>query len=79
MNLFLTIVFLSLTLIVFFKIRFKSKRNLKRKSNFKLIEWMELTNEERREMDSFDNRETMKRKKLLLKSIREEYQKLKKK
>jgi hypothetical protein len=40
---------------------------------------MELTNEERREMDFIDKSQTLKRKKILLKSIREEYKKLKKK
>ena len=81
MNLFLSILITSMGLVVFFKYRFKLRNNLKRntKLKYKFIDWMELTNEERREMDSIDKRETLKRKKVLLKSIREEYKKLKKK
>lgn len=81
MNLFLSILITSLTLIVIFKFRFKAKNNSQRNRRLKstFIDWMELTNEERREMDFRDKRETLKRKKILLKSIREEYNKLKKK
>ena len=81
MNLFLTILILSLILIVILRFRFKAKRNSQRnrRLNYKFIDWMELTNEERREIDFRDKRETLKRKAILLKSIREEYKNLKKK
>ena len=79
MKLFLTILILSLISITIFKL--KSNRDLQRKSKSKLrfIDWMQLTNEQRREIDFIDKRETMKRKKILLSSIREEYKKLKNK
>ena len=81
MNLFLTILITSLILIFMLKFRLNGKKNSQRnnKSKYKFNDWMELTNEERREMDFIDKKETMKRKKILLKSIREEYNNLKKK
>ncbi len=81
MNLFLTILITSLIIIVILNFRFKVKKNLQRnrKLKYKFFDWMELTNEERRKIDSIDKRETLKRKNILLKSIREEYIKLKKK
>ena len=68
--------------IMFFKSIFKrkkirSKENLKQ--DFDLNSWMNLTKEERLEIDFKDKNELMKKKKALLKSIREEYIKIKKK
>ena len=68
--------------IIFFKSIFKrkkirSKENLKQ--DFDLNSWMNLTKEERLEIDFKDKNELMKKKKALLKSIREEYIKIKKK
>ena len=81
MNLFLSILIALLIIIVFFKFRLKRNINSQRnnKLKYKFTEWMELSNDERREMDFIDKRETLKRKKILLKSIREEYKKLKNK
>ena len=81
MNLFLGISITSLILIFILKSRFKAKKNSRRNSNlkYKFVDWMELTNEERREMDLIDKRDNLKRKKILLKTIREEYKKLKSK
>ena len=81
MNLFLVILITSLILIIILKSRFKVKKNSHKNSKvkYKFIDWMELTNDERREMDFIDKRDTLKRKEILLKSIREEYKKLKKK
>ncbi len=81
MNLLLSILITSLLLIVILKSIFKAKKNSQRNSKlkYKFIDWMELTNEERRKMDIIDKSETLKRKNILLKSIREEYKKLKKK
>ena len=68
--------------IMFFKSIFKrkkirSKENLKQ--DFDLNSWMNLTKEERLEIDFKDKNELMKKKKALLKSIREEYLKIKNK
>ena len=81
MNFLLIILITSLLLIVIRKLRFKAKKNSQRNSKLKneFINWMALTNEQRIEMDFKDKRETLKRKRILLKSIREEYKKLKKK
>ena len=81
MNLLFTVLITSLILIVILNIIIKRKKNSQRntKLKYKFIDWMELTNQERRELDLIDKRETLKRKKILLKSIREEYKKLKKK
>ena len=81
MKLLLGILITSLMLIIIFRSRFEAKKNSYRSSKLKckFIDWMELTNEERREMDLIDKRETLKRKEILLKSIREEYKNLKKK
>ena len=81
MNLFLiTIIFL----VILFSCRkslFKKKKNTKRKSKskFRFNDWMELTKEERKELDLLDKQETMKKKQALLQSIREEYSKIKNK
>ena len=81
MNLSLSILITFLILILILKSRIQAKKNSQRNSKlkYKFIDWMELTNDERREMDFIDKRETLKRKKILLKSIREEYKKLKNK
>ena len=68
--------------IMFFKSIFKRKKTISKenlKQDFDLNSWMNLTKEERLEIDFKDKNELMKKKKALLKSIREEYIKLKKK
>ena len=64
---------------MFFKFIFKrKKKNLQKKLKYKfdINNWMELTKEERLEIDSKEKNESMKKKKALLKSIREEYLKM---
>ena len=66
---------------MFFKSIFKRKgKSLQGKNKYKfdINKWMELTKEERLEIDSKEKNETMRKKKVLLKSIREEYIKIKK-
>tara|TARA_Y100001968_G_C19005310_1_gene547896 strand:+ start:214 stop:420 length:207 start_codon:yes stop_codon:yes gene_type:complete len=65
-----------------FKFIFKRKKkgikyNLKQK--FDITSWMNLTKEERIAIDLKDKNELMKKKKTLLKSIREEYLKIQRK
>ena len=67
---------------MFFKSIFKRKgekiqENIKYK--FDINNWMDLTKEERLEIDSKEKNESMRKKKALLKSIRDEYIKIKKK
>ena len=59
----------------------KKKRNYNEKINnkFDINNWMDLTKEERVEIDLKEKDQSMKRKKALLKSIREEYIKIKNK
>tara|TARA_Y100001968_G_scaffold307334_1_gene325076 strand:- start:4 stop:210 length:207 start_codon:yes stop_codon:yes gene_type:complete len=67
---------------MFFKFIFKKKKkNLQEKSKyqFDINNWMELTKEERLEIDSQEKQKSMKKKRALLKSIRDEYIKIKKK
>ena len=67
---------------MFFKSIFKKKKNkMKERSKFKfdINNWMNLTKEERLEIDSTEKNESMRKKKALLKSIRDEYIKIKKK
>ena len=67
---------------MFFKSIFKRKgKNLHEKFNYKsdINNWMELTKEERLKIDSKEKNETMRKKKVLLKSIRAEYIKIKNK
>ena len=67
---------------MFFKSIFKRKGKIlqeKIKYKFDINKWMELTKEERLEIDSKEKNETMRKKKVLLKSIRDEYIKIKKK
>ena len=67
---------------MFFKfILKKKKKNLQKKNKYKfdMNKWMDLTKEERLEIDSKEKYESMRKKKELLKSIRDEYIKIKKK
>ena len=67
---------------MFFKFFFKRKKKPvkgKLDQKFNMNSWMNLTKEERLEIDIKDKNELMKKKKALLKSIREEYINLKNK
>ena len=67
---------------MFFKSIFKRKRkNLREKIKYKfdINNWMELTKEERLEIDSKEKNESMIKKRVLLKTIRDEYIKIKNK
>ena len=65
---------------MFLKFIFKrKKKNIQKKFNFDITSWMELTKEQRLEIDSNEKDESMRKKKELLKSIRDEYIKLKNK
>ena len=71
-----------LTKIMFLKSIFKRKgKNLHEKIKYKfdINKWMELSKEERLEIDSKEKNESMRKKKILLKSIRDEYIKIKNK
>ena len=59
----------------------RNKKRIKDKieQKFEINSWMNLTKEERFAIDFEDKNELMKKKKALLKSIREEYIKIKKK
>ena len=59
-------------------IKKKKKLQEKSKQKFDMNIWMKLTKEERLEMDFNEKTEIMRKKKALLKSIREEYIKIKK-
>ena len=58
----------------------RKKRKIKQKLKYKfdINNWMNLTNEERLEIDIKEKDEMMRKKKALLKSIRDEYFKIKK-
>ena len=58
--------------------RNKKKIKQKLKYQFDINNWMNLTKEERLEMDIKEKDEMMRKKKALLKSIRDEYIKIKK-
>ena len=63
-----------------FKFIFKKKKKKLQEQSEQKIDmnnWMNLTKEERLEIDSNEKNKTMKKKKALLKSIREEYIKIK--
>tara|TARA_B100000700_G_scaffold264280_1_gene301939 strand:- start:232 stop:444 length:213 start_codon:yes stop_codon:yes gene_type:complete len=66
-----------------FKFIFKKKKKALQKKNseqrFDINNWMNLTKEERLEIDFKEKNQIMIKKKALLKSIREEYIKIKKK
>jgi len=66
---------------MFFNLFFRRKKKKiqeKIKSKFDINNWMDLTKEERLEIDSKEKDEKMRQKQVLLKSIREEYIKIKK-
>ncbi len=66
--------------IMFYKFIFKKKKKRveeKTERKFEINNWMDLTKEERLELDFHEKNKTMKKKKALLKSIREEYIKYK--
>ena len=66
---------------MFFKSIFKrNKKKIQKKNKFKfdMNNWMDLTKEERLEIDLKEKNESMRKKKALLKSIRDEYIKIKK-
>ena len=64
---------------MFFKSIFKrKKKNASEKFIFEINRWMDLSKEERLEIDSQEKHESMRKKKALLKSIRDEYIKIKK-
>jgi len=63
---------------MFFKSIFKRKKEKdQKKSKYDINNWMNLTKEERLEMDFKEKDESMRKKKALLKSIRAEYMKIK--
>ena len=62
---------------IFNKKKIKIKENVEQK--FEMNNWMNLTKEERLEIDFNEKNTIMRKKKALLKSIREEYIKIKKK
>ncbi len=65
---------------MFLKSIFKRKEKTtheKIKYKFDINKWMELTKEERLVIDTKEKNETMRKKKVLLKSIRDEYMKIK--
>ncbi len=66
---------------MFFQSIFKRKKSFQKKIKSKLgiDDWMDLTKEERLKIDSKEKYESMRKKKALLKSIREEYSKIRKK
>ena len=65
---------------MFFKSIFKrKKKNFQEKFKFDINNWMNLTKEERLEIDSKEKDESMRKKKALLKSIRDEYIRIKNK
>ena len=67
---------------MFFKSIFQRKKKKlqeKIKSKSDINNWMELTKEERLEIDLKEKNESMRKSKALLKSIRDEYIKIKKK
>ena len=63
-----------------FKFLFKKKKKLNKQSEktFDMKNWMNLTKEERLEIDFNEKNKVMRKKKALLESIREEYIKIKK-
>ena len=63
-----------------FKFLFKKKKKLHERSEktFDMKNWMNLTKEERLEIDFNEKNKMMRKKKALLESIREEYIKIKK-
>ena len=65
---------------MFSKFIFKrKKKKIKEKFTFDINNWMNLSKDERMEIDFREKDESMKKKMALLKSIRDEYLKIKKK
>ena len=67
---------------MFFKFLIKKKKKKLQEGfehKFEINNWMNLTKEERLKIDINEKKKTMRKKKELLKSIREEYLKIKKK
>ena len=67
---------------MFFKLLFKKKKKKLQEQSEQKIDmnnWMNLTKEERLEIDFNEKNKMMRKKKVLLESIREEYIKIKKK
>ncbi len=65
---------------MFFKLIFKGKKKkIKEQVKLDFNNWMNLTKEERMQIDSNQKNESMRKKKALLKSIRDEYTKIRKK
>ena len=67
---------------MFYKFIFKKKKKRieeQAKNKFEMNNWMNLTKEERLELDFKEKNKIMRKKKALLESIREEYIKIKKK
>ena len=65
---------------MFFKFIFRKKnKKLQEKFKFDLNNWMDLTKEERLRIDSMEKEQKMIKKKELLKSIRDEYIRIKNK
>tara|TARA_Y100001968_G_scaffold250560_1_gene235633 strand:+ start:12 stop:221 length:210 start_codon:yes stop_codon:yes gene_type:complete len=62
-----------------FKKNKKTRNQEKFKYKFDINHWMNLTKEQRLKIDSMEKDESMRKKKALLKSIRDEYVKIKKK
>tara|TARA_Y100001968_G_scaffold236605_1_gene219909 strand:- start:1059 stop:1256 length:198 start_codon:yes stop_codon:yes gene_type:complete len=63
---------------MFFKFLFKKKAQEKSEQKLDIKNWMNLTKAERLELDFNEKDKIMRKKKALLKSIREEYIKIKK-
>ncbi len=55
----------------------KKKKKLQEKFKFDINNWMNLTKEERLRIDSMEMAQTMRKKKALLKSIRDQYIRIK--
>ena len=65
---------------MFLKFIFKRKqKTLQKKLKFNINNWMDLSKEERLEIDFKEKHESMKKRKELLRSIRDEYIKIKNK
>ena len=61
-----------------FKFIFKKKKKKLQEQKFEMNNWMNLTKEERFKIDFLEKNKIMEKKRALLKSIREEYIKMKK-
>ena len=81
MILFFVILTSLFLVIISYKCLSKGKRSTKEKrdSNLRFSDWMELSKKDRQEIDYIYKYEMMRKKKELLKSIREEYLRIKKK